>query len=172
MANEPAEAKKPTKTANYFMKFDGIRGEVDDVIHENQIRLYSWNWCAQNFSSVASGGGSGAGKVSLDDFSFITQFDKSSPTIFKRICQGMHITTGIVSAEKAGSFTLPWLQMTFKGLFITRIQNAANWADEIPSVEVAFSFEQVTIEYRAQKGDGTLISTGPVTYNRMENKLS
>jgi len=172
MAKEPAEAKKPTKTVNYFMKFDGIRGEVADVIHENQIRLYSWNWCAHNFSSVASGGGSGAGKVSLDDFSFIAQFDRSANQLFKSICQGTHITTGIVSAEKAGSFTLPWLQMTFKGLFITRIQNAANWADETPAVEVAFSFEEFAMEYRVQKGDGTLNSTGPVTYNRKENKLS
>ncbi len=155
---------------NYFMKFDGVKGEVADLIHENQIRLLSWGWRAHNLSSVASGEGSGAGKVSFDDFSFITQFDKSSPQLFKRICQGMHIAKGLVSAEKAGMNGLPWLEMTFNGLFITNVKNEANW--EIPVVNVSFCFEQVTIEYRVQKADGTLISTGPITYNQKENKLS
>ena len=65
--------------------------------------------------------------VSFDDFSFITQFDKSSPQFFNRICQGMHIAKGVVTAEKAGQYGLPWLEMTFSGLFITGVQNKTTW---------------------------------------------
>jgi type VI secretion system secreted protein Hcp len=155
---------------NYFLKLDGVPGEVADVFHQNQIRLLNWSWRTHNLSSVTKGGGSGAGKVNFDDFTFMSHFDRSSTQVFKRICMGMHIGSGIVTAEKAGALGLPWLEMKFKRLFITNIENAASW--EIPAVTVAFSFEQVTIEYKIQKSDGCLISTGPITYNRKENKLS
>ena len=156
---------------DYHMKFDGIQGESLDWILQKQIRLLSWNWGANNLSSVASGSGSGAGKVNLDEFSFITEFDKAWPKFFKSICAGTHIRTGTMTAAKAGALLgMPYLTMDFKGVFITGVQNSASW--EIPAVNVVFSYEEITIEYRIQKADGSLVSTGPITYNLKENKLS
>jgi len=155
--------------ANYFLKFSGVKGEVANLFHQDEIQLAGWGFRAFNFSSVASGRGSGANKVTLEDFSFISMFDKSSAQFFIRICKGMHIPNAVMTAEKAGS-GVPWLEMTFKELFITGIQSDASY--EIPAVNVSFSFEEVTIEYRIQDNKGLVTSTGPITYNRKENKLS
>jgi len=160
---------------NYFLKFDGVMGEVSMELPEplsRPIRLYSWNWRAYSLSSVSSGGGSGAGKVTLEDFTFITQLDRSTPQFFRRIYRGAHIESASLWGKKAGHLEWPWLEMEFKRLFITNIQNEGQPFDELPMVNVAFSFEEVTIDYSVQRSDGNLISTGPITYNRKENKLS
>jgi type VI secretion system secreted protein Hcp len=154
---------------DYFLDLHGIRGESLDAIRREHIRLLSWSWGANALSSVSGTSGSGAGKVNLDDFSFITQFDRASPKFFKSICTGTHILKGTMTAVKAGGLS-PYLRMDFKSVFITAIQPSASW--DLPTVNVAFSFEEVTFEYRVQKADGSLTSTGPVTYNQKENKLS
>jgi type VI secretion system secreted protein Hcp len=158
---------------NYFMKFDGVQGEVADVLSRNQIRVLSWGWTAHSLSSVEGGGGSGAGKVELEDFTFITLLERSSPQFFRHICAGTHVDSAVVTGWKAGEPLKPWLQMTFKGAFLTNLKNeGALFDEEKPIVHMALSFEQVTIEYKIQNTDGRLISTGPVTYNQMQNKLS
>ena len=155
---------------DYFMKFDGAPGEVAELLFEKQIRVLSWGWTAHALSSVGSGGGSGSGKVDFDDFSFVSDFDSSSNRFFRHICKGTHVPGAILTARKAGGKAWPWLEMKFKGVFVTGVQNQASW--EIPAVSIAFSFEEVSIEYRIQKSDGTATSTGAITYNRKENKLS
>ena len=158
---------------NYFMKFDGVQGEVADVLSKNQIRVLSWSWTAHSLSSVAGGGGSGAGKVDLEDFTFITLVERSSPQFFRHICAGTHVDSAVVFAWKAGAPLKPWLEMTFKGVFLTNLKNeGALFDEEKPIAHLALSFEQVTIEYKVQGKDGKLTSTGPITYNRKENNLS
>ncbi len=56
---------------DYFLKLDGIDGESADSNHKNEIQIMSWSWGAANVSSVAGTGGSGAGKVSLGDFTIM-----------------------------------------------------------------------------------------------------
>jgi type VI secretion system secreted protein Hcp len=156
---------------DYFLDLDGIKGESLDGIRQKHIRLLSWSWGANALSSISGTSGSGAGKVNLDEFSFITEFDRASPKFFKSICTGTHILKGTMTAVKAGALLgMPYLTMDFKSVFITGIEQNASW--EIPAVNVAFSFEEVTVEYRVQKADGSLTSTGPITYNQKENKLS
>jgi type VI secretion system secreted protein Hcp len=154
---------------DYYLQFDGIAGEVPTLSGPRLIRLQSWGWSARNPSSAAYGGGSGVGKVTFEDFTFMTLFDKSSTQFFKRICAGTHVSHASFAAFKAGARDA-WLEMTFQGVFITHVLSHANY--EIPAVSVGFSFEVVEIEYKAQKSDGSLISTGSITYNRKGNKLS
>jgi type VI secretion system secreted protein Hcp len=156
---------------DYFLKFGGVQGEVADLMHKKEIHLLSWGWQAHNLSSVANGGGSGAGKVSLEDFTCTTYLDRSTGPLFKHIWLGAHVSSAIFSARKAGGQSYgPWLTLTFNNVFITTLTTVSDIHN--PGVTLSFSFEQVTFEYKTQRADGTLISTGPVTYNRKENKLS
>ena len=155
---------------DYFLNLVGIQGESQDKFRQKHIQLLSWYWGANNLSSVASGSGSGAGKVNLDEFSFVTEFDRASPKFFKSICMGTHIAKGTMTAAKAGGLGLPYLTLDFEEVFVTGVATSANW--EIPTVSVKFSFNKVTVDYRVQNKDGVLISIGPVAYNLKENKLS
>jgi type VI secretion system secreted protein Hcp len=155
---------------DYFLKLDGIDGESADSNHKNEIQLMSWSWGASQVSSVAGTGGSGAGKVSLSDFSVVVHVDKSTPKFFKSIGLGTHIATGTMSAVKSGAQGKPYLKVDFKELFVTNLQISA--ASEIPTASVSFSYNEIKIDYSVQNDQGNLASTGAVTYNTKENKLT
>jgi type VI secretion system secreted protein Hcp len=155
---------------DYYLKLDGIQGESADDKHKNEIQILSWSWGASNVSSVAGTGGSGAGKVDLSDFSVMAFFDKSTPKFFKNVCAGTHIPTGTLTAIKSGADGKPYLKVDFKELFVTGLQISGS--NEIPSVSLSFSYNEIKIDYSVQDEKGNLASTGPVTYSTKANKLS
>jgi type VI secretion system secreted protein Hcp len=155
---------------DYFLKLDGIQGESQDANHKDEIQLMSWSWGASQVSSVAGTGGSGAGKASLTDFSVMAYFDKSTPKFFKSIGAGTHIKSGTMSAVKSGADGKPYLKVDFKELFVSSLQISAS--SEIPTVSVSFTYNEIKIDYSTQNEQGNVTSTGPVTYNTKENKLS
>ncbi|HEX8713580.1 MAG TPA: type VI secretion system tube protein Hcp [Terracidiphilus sp.] len=155
---------------DYFLKLDGIEGESADEKHKNQIQLMSWSWGASNMSSVAGTGGSGAGKVDMSDFNLMTFFDKSTPKFFKNISKGTHITKGTLEAVKSGADGKPYLKIDFQEIFITSLQMSAS--SEVPSVSITFTYNEIKVDYSQQDEKGNLVSTGAVTYNTKQNKVS
>jgi type VI secretion system secreted protein Hcp len=155
---------------DYFLKLDGVDGESVDANFKNQIQIMSWSWGASQVSSVAGTGGSGAGKADLSDFSIMCYFDKSTPKLFKSIGAGTHIKTGTMSAVKSGADGKPYLKVDFAELFVTSLQISGS--SEVPTVSLSFSYNQIKIDYSTQNEQGNLTSTGAVTYNLKENKLS
>ena len=156
---------------DYFLKLsDGIEGESSDSNHKNEIQIMSWSWGASQVSSVAGTGGSGAGKADLSDFSIMTYFDKATPKFFKSIGLGTHIKSGTMSAIKSGADGKPYLKVDFKELFVSSLQISGS--SEIPTVSLSFTYNEIKIDYSVQDENGNLKSTGPVTYNTKENKLT
>jgi type VI secretion system secreted protein Hcp len=155
---------------DYFLKLDGIQGESTDANHKDEIQIMSFSWGGSNVSSVAGTGGSGAGKVDLSDLSVMIYFDKSTPKFFKSMASGTHIKTGTLSAVKSGTDGKPYLKVDFKELFVSSLQISAS--SEIPTVSVSFTYNEIKMDYSMQNEQGNLTSTGPVTYNLKENKLS
>ncbi|HEY6447481.1 MAG TPA: type VI secretion system tube protein Hcp [Acidobacteriaceae bacterium] len=155
---------------DYFLKLDGIQGESQDEKHKNEIQVLSWSWGASNVSSVSGTGGSGAGKADLSDISMMLNFDKSTPKFFKSVCAGTHVPTGTFTAVKSGTDGKPYLKIDFKEIFVTSLQMSA--AGEVPAVSLSFSYDEIKIDYSAQDEKGNVASTGPVTFNTKQNKLS
>jgi type VI secretion system secreted protein Hcp len=156
---------------NYFLKLDGVEGESVDANYKNQIHILSWNWGASQLSSVEANGGSGAGKVNLGEFSISTDFDKATPKFFKNICAGTHFKSATLTACKvtgSGS-SKPYLTVDMGELFVTVIR--LNAQTELPAVDLSFTYNDISIEYFKQSGDGTLVSTGAVSYDLKANKL-
>jgi type VI secretion system secreted protein Hcp len=155
---------------DYFLKLDGIQGESVDANHKDEIQILSWSWGGSQTSSVAGTGGSGAGKVDLSDFSIMTNYDKATPKLFKSLCAGAHVKTGTVTAIKSGAEGKPYLKVDFTELFVSSLQISAS--SEIPSVSVSFTYNTIKIDYSMQNEQGNLTSTGPVSYDLKQNKLS
>ena len=155
---------------DYFLKLDGIDGESADANHKNEIQIMSWSWGGSQVSSVAGTGGSGAGKADLSDFSIMTYFDKATPKFFKSLGAGTHIKSGTMSAVKSGADGKPYLKVDFKELFVSSLQISGS--SEIPTVSLSFSYNEIKIDYSVQDENGNLKSTGPITYNTKENKLT
>ena len=155
---------------DYFLKLDQIQGESADANHKDEIQIMSWSWGASQVSSVAGTGGSGAGKVDCSDFSIMAYFDKSTPKFFKSICAGTHVKTGTMSAIKAGADGKPYLKVDFQEMFVTSLQISGS--SEIPTVSISFTYNEIKIDYSTQNEQGNITSTGAVTWNTKQNKLS
>jgi type VI secretion system secreted protein Hcp len=141
-----------------FLKLDGITGESQKQNHTGEIDLMSFSWGASNSSSVGTGTGVSAGKVSVSDFSIMKSTDASSPTLFQKCCDGSVIATGVVTLQKQvqGSAT-PYLVYNFTNVYVTSIQwSGSGGAGDTPMESVSFCFEVGTVDYSPQKDDGSL----------------
>jgi type VI secretion system secreted protein Hcp len=155
---------------DYFLKLDGIQGESLDATHKDEIQIMSWSWGGSQVSSVSGTGGSGAGKVNLADLSIMTYFDKATPKLFKSLCAGAHIKTGVLTAIKSGAEGKPYLKVDFTELFVSSLQMSGG--DEVPTVSLSFSYNTIKIDYSMQNEQGNLTSTGPISYDLKQNKSS
>ncbi len=155
---------------DYFLQLTSINGESVDQNFPNQISVLSFSWGGTQTTSVAGTGGSGAGKVSLNEFSITKYYDSSSPEIFKSMVVGTHITTGTLSAVKSGASGQAFLKITLGELFVTSQQISAS--TEIPTETVSFSYNTIKVDYSKQNEQGNLTSVGPVSYDLKANKQS
>ncbi len=80
-----AASPQPAKGTVAMITYDGLQKE--------QVISYSFG-----VSNVVSntGGGGGAGKATLSDFTFVKQFNSQSPTFFADCASGRHIATVVV----------------------------------------------------------------------------
>lgn len=155
---------------DYYLNLATVQGESQATGFANQIQVLSWSWGGSNVSSVGSSGGSGAGKANLSDLSVMINFDKSAPELFKGMTSGTHYATGVLSAVKTGAANKPYLTVSLTEVFVTSLQLSAS--SEIPTVAVSFTYKSIKIEYSTQATNGTLTSTGPVSYDLTTNVTS
>ena len=155
---------------DYFLKLDNIPGESVNDYAKNQIPVHTWSWGGSQISTVTGTGGSGAGKVSMADFTIMKDFDKATSPLLKAMMSGTHINEGVLTAFKAGGKNKPYLTVTFTELFVTSVQTAAS--GENPTESVSFSYNTVKFEYSTQDDKGALASTTPVTWNTKANKVT
>lgn len=157
---------------DYFLKLDGIEGESVDDKHKNWIQILSWSWGGSQTSSVSGTGGSGAGKVSLQDLTITTHFDKASPKLFKSLCLGTHTAKGQIECVKAGASGKPYLKIDLTELFISSLQTGGSSGEEVPILNIGFTYNTIKIDYYQQDEKGNVASTGAVTYDLKTNKTS
>jgi type VI secretion system secreted protein Hcp len=157
---------------DFFLKLDSIDGESVADGHKDEIQLLSFSWGGHNVSSVAGTGGSGAGKVDLQDLSVTKYLDKATTPLFKALCSGTHIKTGTLTGVKTGTGGggKPFLTLSLKELFVTSQQISGS--SEIPMESLSFSYNEMKSEYSTQNEQGILTTTGAVTYNTKENKVT
>jgi type VI secretion system secreted protein Hcp len=156
---------------DFFLKLDSIAGESVADGHSGEITLLSFSWGGSQVSSVAGTGGSGAGKVSLENLHVMKYYDKASPLLFKSLISGTHITTGVLSACKSGvTGGKPFLKVSFDELFVTNL--SISGSSEVPAESVSFSYNKIKVEYSTQDEKGILTAVAAVSYDLKANKVS
>ena len=74
-----------------FLKIEPpVEGESVDQRHKGEIEYFRWSWGMSQSGSMHVGGGGGAGKVSVQEFSITKNIDKSSPILMHHCCNGQH----------------------------------------------------------------------------------
>jgi len=80
-------------TCDMYQLVDGTAGESTDKNHSGYSDIVSLSWGASQHSSMQSGGGGGAGKVSFSDLTVTAEMDKATPTLLKFCASGKHIAS-------------------------------------------------------------------------------
>ena len=155
---------------DYFLKFDGIKGESTDSKHKDEIDVESWSWGETQTGTQGPGGGGGAGKVQMQDFHFVMQLNRSSPLLAKACAVGQHIKSATLTTRKAGKGQQEYLVYKFYDLLISSYQTGGSSEAVNPLDQVSFNFAKVEMEYRPQKPDGTLAPGLHFKYDLKSNK--
>jgi type VI secretion system secreted protein Hcp len=156
---------------DYFLKIDGIEGESHDHKHKDEIHLESWSWGEQQTGASAKDGGSGAGKVSMQDFHFVMTVNKASPKLFAACATGKHISKAVLTCRKAGEHPQEYLQVTMTDLLVSTYQSGGHGgAHDLPSDSASLNFSKIEFDYKPQKPDGTLDASIKAGYDLKANK--
>jgi type VI secretion system secreted protein Hcp len=141
---------------DYFLKIDGIDGESTDDKHKKEIDIESWSWGAKNIGSAGKGGGLGAGKVQMDDFSFVMKHNAASNQLMLACSGGDHIKKAVFVARKQGGTQLEYLKITLSDVMISSYHTgASSGGDSIPTDQFSINFSKIEHSYQTQKPDGT-----------------
>jgi type VI secretion system secreted protein Hcp len=155
---------------DFFLKIDGIEGESPDAKHKGEIEIMSFSWGATQTGSFASGGGGGAGKVSMQDFHFTQKMHKGSPKLMLACANGEHIKKAVLTCRKAGKEQQEYLKVTFSDILVASYQSGGNGGDPLPLEQISLNFAKVEFEYKEQKADGTLAGAIKTGYDLKLNK--
>lgn len=155
---------------DYFIKFDGIKGESVDAKHKGEIDIESWSW-GETQVRPGHGGGGGAGKVSMQDFLFVMRLNAASPSLMQACASGKHIKTAMLSGRKAGKGQQDYLTFKFHDVLVSSYQTGGSeQSDVVPTDQVSFDFAKIEVEYKPQKPDGTLATAVRFGWDLKANK--
>ena len=156
---------------DYFIKFDGIKGESADAKHKDEVDIESWSWGETRAGAAGSGSGRGAGKVSMQDFHFVMRLNKATPALMKACATGEHIKTATLTSRKSGKQQQEYLIIKLHDVLVSSYQTGGSeGGDILPIDQVSFNFSKIEFEYKAQKPDGTLAPGVGFKYDLKSNK--
>jgi len=155
---------------DYFLKIEGVEGESKDSKHKGEIDVLSWSWGESQSGSAATAGGHGSGKVSMQDFHFVMQVNKSSPKLLQACANGKHFTKATLVCRKAGETQQEYLKITFTDVLISSYQTGGSSGDVIPTDQISLNFAKIEYEYSEQKPDGSLAGAVKAGWDLKENK--
>ena len=155
---------------DYFLKLEGIEGEIGDSKHKGEIELESWSWGASQAGSHSAGGGGGAGKVSMQDFHFVMRVNKASPKLLLTCATGEHIKKATLVCRKAGTQQQEYMKITLTDVLVSSYQTGGSGGGPVPMDQVAINFAKIEYEYKEQKADGSLGGAIKAGYDLKANK--
>lgn len=155
---------------DFFLKIDGIDGESTDKKHPKEIQLDSFSFGASQTGTMAHGGGGGAGKVAMQDFSFTTRVSKASAKLQLACWSGQHIKKATLVCRRAGAEQQEYLKVTMSDILVSSYQiGGSSVGDLIPTEQVSLNFAKIEFEYKPQKEDGTLDAPAMAGWDLKQN---
>jgi type VI secretion system secreted protein Hcp len=157
---------------DYFIKFDGIKGESTDAKHKDEIDVESWSWGMTRTGTPGPGGGAGAGagKVSMQDFHFVMKLNRASTSLMQACATGQHIKLATLSGRKAGKGQQDYLTFKFHDVLVSSYQTGGSEETDLPTDQVSFNFAKIEVDYKQQKPDGSLEAGGQFRFDLKTNK--
>lgn len=157
-------------SGDMFIKIEGIDGESKDDAHEDEIDVLSWTFGMTQPGTFHVGGGGGAGKVQVQDLSFIHQVDLATPVLMLKCSNGDHIPEAVLTVRKAGKDPLEYIIITMKKVMVTSISTAGGSTDGRLFENVTLNFAEISYKYAQQSDEGGEEASKTYEWNIEANK--
>ena len=156
-----------------FLVISTVTGESADKMYPGSIEVNSWSWGLTQSGNTHTKTGSGAGKVSVGDLTFVKTVDSTSPTLVQASCQGTAFQTATLYMRKAaGAAPLPYLVLTLTNVIVSSVQLATSTSDEQQMETITLNFGQFQYEYTAQTAAGGAGKATTVSWNIPANSAA
>lgn len=157
-------------SADMFLKLDGIKGESKDKSHKEEIDVLAMSWGLAQTGTGGMGGGSGTGKVAVQDITISKYVDAASADLLLKCANGTHIATGVFVARKAGGENpLEYIKITMTEVLVASVSHAGSGGGEMMSEVVTLNFAKVQVEYFEQDDKGIGTPKGQMTWDVKAN---
>lgn len=138
-----------------FIKIDTIPGESMDDKHKGEIDIESYSFGMTQTGIGHVGGGSGSGKVNMQDLHFVKRVDAASHALLLACAAGTHIKEATLVVRRAGDKPLDYLKIKLEDILVSSVQDGGSNGNEIPTEQVSLNFTKVYYGYNKQKADGS-----------------
>lgn len=153
-----------------FIKIGDLVGESKDSQHEKEIDILAWSWGMSNSGNTHLGGGSGAGKVNVQDLSFTKWIDLSSAPLMQACATGKHFPTATLTVRKAGETPLEYLIIELEDILITSVSTGGSGGEDRLTENVTLNFAQAKVKYVEQLETGGAGGDSTFGYNMKKNE--
>jgi len=137
-----------------FIKIDDLKGESKDKTHAGEIDVLAWSWGMSQSGTTHVGGGSGSGKVNVQDISITKFVDASSAALQLSCANGKHYKTATLVCRKAGENPLEYIVITMTDLIISSISTGGSGGEDRLTENVTLNFANVKFSYTEQDAKG------------------
>jgi type VI secretion system secreted protein Hcp len=137
-----------------FLDIEGIKGESKDDKYKGKIDVLAWSWGASNAGSSHMGGGSGAGKVNVQDLSVTKYIDAASADLYKACCNGQHFNKATLIVRKAGGTQLDYVELTMEQVMVTSVSTGGSGGEDRLTENVTLNFAKFKFKYTEQSEKG------------------
>lgn len=164
-----------TLTAQGYIKFDGIDGEVTESTHNGWSDIISFSVGLNNsVSATGLAGGRGAGKTSFGDLMITKNIDKAAPKLMEALVKGkpfskveLHLT------HKTGNGKpTVYYRYELKNVIITSYQIAgdASGGNTPLTEQISMTYGEMNVFYTAMDGTGKPKEEIPFKWDIKGNK--
>lgn len=144
-----------TAASDYYIKIEGIDGEVEDAAHKGEIEVLSWSWGVSNAGSMSTG--QSTGRRTYEPIILKKSIDKASPKLFERCAKGKHIAQATLTVRRQGATGGPedFYTITLEDVYITSYQVVGGGgvlgAASEQTEEIKITFKKITITHIPSK---------------------
>lgn len=147
-----------------------IKGEAQTKGFADQIDILAWSWGMSQSGTTHIGGGSGSGKVNVQDVSFTKYIDAASHALIQKCCTGEHIPSAKLTVRKAGGDNpLDYIVLELNDVIITSVSTGGSGGEDRLTENVTLNFAKFKYTYTPQTASGGKGSANVATYDIAKN---
>jgi len=149
-----------------FLKIDDLKGDSIDETHPNEIQVLSWSWGMSQSGTTHSATGGGAGKVNVQDLSFMKNIDTTTTNLIKACCNGTHFKSALLTVRKAGGKSaVEYLKIKMQDLIVSNVSTGGSGGGDMITESVTLNFAKVSLDYTPQDKTGAPGSVMSAAWN-------